>query len=56
MSTTDQTLSAAASDPQSERERSRRLAERYRCPFVDLLEQRIDPQGMFTVSVAERAG
>src|SRR5664280_1412224 len=45
MNTTDQTLSAAASDPQEEeRERSRRLAERYRCPFVDLLEQRIDSE------------
>src|SRR5580704_4431933 len=26
-----------------ERDTARRLAERYRCPFVDLLEQRIDP-------------
>src|ERR1700684_135450 len=43
MSTTDQTL-ATASDPQSEREKSRRLAERYRCAFVDLFEQRIDPE------------
>src|SRR3984957_7587156 len=43
MSTTDQTL-ATASDPQGEREKSRRLAERYRCPFVDLFEQRIDPE------------
>src|SRR5450631_1080209 len=43
MSTTDQTLNTA-SDPQGERERSRRLAERYRCPFVDLFEQRIDPE------------
>jgi len=43
MSTTDQTL-ATASDPQGERERSRRLAERYRCGFVDLFEQRIDPE------------
>jgi type IV pilus assembly protein PilB len=42
MSTTDQTLTTA-SDPQGERERSRRLAERYRCSFVDLFEQRIDP-------------
>jgi type IV pilus assembly protein PilB len=44
MSTVDQTIVDAASDPQSERERSRRLAERYRCPFVDLFEQRIDPE------------
>jgi type IV pilus assembly protein PilB len=27
-----------------ERERSQRLAERYRCPFVDLRTQRIDPE------------
>ncbi len=43
MSTTDQTL-ATAPDPQGEREKSRRLAERYRCGFVDLFEQRIDPE------------
>ena len=43
MSTTDQNIATIA-DPQSEREKSRRLAERYRCPFVDLLEQRIDPE------------
>jgi type IV pilus assembly protein PilB len=43
MSTTDQTL-ATASDPQGERERAKRLAERYRRPFVDLFEQRIDPE------------
>src|ERR1700691_333516 len=43
MSTTDHSLTTA-SDPQSEREKSRRLAERYRCAFVDLFEQRIDPE------------
>src|SRR6202163_3294775 len=43
MSTTDQSLSTA-SDSSSEKERSRRLAARYRCPFVDLFEQRIDPE------------
>src|SRR6202043_2370767 len=43
MGTTDQTI-ATASDPQGEREKSRRLAERYRCGFVDLFEQRIDPE------------
>jgi len=43
MSTTDQTINTA-SDPQGERERSRKLAERYRCGFVDLFEQRIDPE------------
>ncbi len=31
-------------DDQQERERTRRLAERYRCAFVDLREQRIDPE------------
>ncbi len=44
MSTIDHSLPTAAFDLQSERERSHRLAERYRCPFVDLLEQRIDPE------------
>ena len=43
MSTTDQSI-ATTSDPQGERERSRKLAERYRCGFVDLFEQRIDPE------------
>jgi type IV pilus assembly protein PilB len=28
----------------AERDQARRLAERYRCPFVDLSEQRIDPE------------
>src|SRR5580658_5467260 len=28
----------------SERDQSRRMAERYRCAFVDLTEQRIDPE------------
>ncbi|NDQ56227.1 MAG: type II/IV secretion system protein [Acidipila sp.] len=31
-------------DDQQARERTQRLAERYRCPFVDLREQRIDPE------------
>jgi type II secretory ATPase GspE/PulE/Tfp pilus assembly ATPase PilB-like protein len=35
-------LPGAASDA-AEREHAHRLAERYRCPFVDLREQRIDP-------------
>src|ERR1700680_1027871 len=43
MSTTDQSLTTA-SDPQGEKEKSRKLAERYRCPFIDLREQRIDPE------------
>src|SRR5579863_5260583 len=33
-----------APDQVAEREQARRLAERYRCPFVDLAEQRIDPE------------
>jgi type IV pilus assembly protein PilB len=35
-------VSAVASD--AERDQARRLAERYRCAFVDLREQRIDPE------------
>lgn len=31
-------------DEAEERERTRRLAERYRCSFIDLREQRIDPE------------
>jgi len=31
-------------DLEAEREHARRLAERYRCQFVDLREQRIDPE------------
>jgi type IV pilus assembly protein PilB len=36
--------SSALQDVHAERERSRRTAERYRCPFVDLNEARIDPE------------
>ena len=45
MSTTEHNpkLPASVSEEQ-ERERSMRLAERYRCAFVDLREQRIDPE------------
>ncbi len=43
MSSIDQSI-ATSPDPQGEREKSRRLAERYRCGFVDLFEQRIDPE------------
>jgi type IV pilus assembly protein PilB len=32
-----------APDEDAQRDQARRLAERYRCPFVDLREQRIDP-------------
>ncbi len=35
--------SSALQDVHAERERSQRTAERYRCPFVDLNEVRIDP-------------
>ena len=31
-------------DDAAERDQARRLAERYRCPFIDLREQRIDPE------------
>ncbi len=34
----------AATNDAAEREQARRLAERYRCPFIDLQEQRIDPE------------
>ena len=49
MATTDQHTNMLAGPPgggdeQSERERSQKLAERYRCGFVDLSEQHIDPE------------
>src|SRR5580704_10010729 len=46
MGTTDYNLAATAAiqDVQQERERAQKLAERYRCPFVDLNESRIDPE------------
>jgi type II secretory ATPase GspE/PulE/Tfp pilus assembly ATPase PilB-like protein len=34
---------ANSPDDSAERDQARRLAERYRCPFVDLRDQRIDP-------------
>src|SRR5215510_9560381 len=34
----------AGGDEQHEREQARKLAERYRCGFIDLREQRIDPE------------
>ena len=43
---TPPTLSA---EEQHEREHSRRLAERYRFPFVDLRQQRIDPELFRTI-------
>ncbi len=38
------TSSSALQDVHAEKERSRTTAERYRCPFVDLNEVRIDPE------------
>jgi len=40
---------AQPTDEQAEREQSKRLAERYRCAFVDLREQRIDPELFRTI-------
>ncbi len=36
-------------DAKQEREQARKLAERYRCGFIDLLEQRIDPELFRTI-------
>jgi len=49
MATTDQQSgviagAASAADEQQERDQARKLAERYRYAFVDLREQRIDPE------------
>ena len=45
MGTSDYNVaSSELQDVHAERERSRRTAERYRCPFVDLNEARIDPE------------
>src|ERR1700756_2456025 len=40
----------SAADEQNEREAARKLAERYRFPFIDLREQRIDPELIRTIS------
>src|ERR1700681_3933469 len=37
-------VTLGARNDATEREQAQRLAERYRCPFVDLSEQRIDPE------------
>jgi type IV pilus assembly protein PilB len=37
-------IATATATSAAELEQTRRLAERYRCPFVDLREQRIDPE------------
>jgi type IV pilus assembly protein PilB len=42
--TTNNPIIPVARDDGSEREAARKLAERYRCPFIDLREQRIDPE------------
>src|SRR5712691_327229 len=50
MGTTERnSIASIAVDQEGERERSRRLAERYRCPFVDLREARIDPELFRTI-------
>ncbi len=53
MGTTQQNPAAGAptlsAEEQHEREHSRRLAERYRFPFVDLRQQRIDPELFRTI-------
>ncbi len=54
MATTDQNLHSAAglasaAEEQHERDHARKLAERYRCGFIDLREQRIDPELFRTI-------
>jgi type IV pilus assembly protein PilB len=54
MATTDQNLPSAAdlasaAEEQHERDHTRKLAERYRCGFIDLREQRIDPELFRTI-------
>jgi type IV pilus assembly protein PilB len=50
MATTDYNpASTVIQDAQQERDRSRLIAERYRCPFVDLNEVRIDPELFRTI-------
>ncbi len=51
MATSEQNLPPDGSVPLvNEREVARKLAQRYRCPFVDLSEQRIDPELFRTVA------
>ena len=50
MATSEQNLPPIGSEPPiHEREIARKLAQRYRCPFVDLTEQRIDPELFRTI-------
>ncbi len=44
MATNREVLRSDRPEDREEQERAQRLAERYRCPFVDLKEQRIDPE------------
>jgi type IV pilus assembly protein PilB len=43
-STNNPVIPGVTNNDSAERDQARRLAERYRCPFVDLREQRIDPE------------
>ena len=45
----DSALPEGAADAAQEREQARRLADRYRCGFIDLTEQRIDPELFRTI-------
>ena len=45
----DASLPGGTADAAQEREQARRLAERYRCGFIDLSEQRIDPELFRTI-------
>src|ERR1700747_2554764 len=43
------TASIFTAEEQHDRDNARRLAERYRVPFIDLTEQRIDPELFRTI-------
>jgi type IV pilus assembly protein PilB len=45
----DPNLPGGPADATQEREQARKLAERYRCGFIDLAEQRIDPELFRTI-------
>ena len=47
--TNPQPAAAGPADLDQEREQARRLATRYRCGFIDLMEQRIDPDLFRTI-------
>jgi type II secretory ATPase GspE/PulE/Tfp pilus assembly ATPase PilB-like protein len=44
MATSNRVTQPPAGDDAAARERTQKLAERYHCPFIDLTEQRIDPE------------